>query len=253
MLGLVLSGCALQRAQAGTFYTTSKEFYESCWQRKTKDEAWKNAVAATANEAALWASCSPLVAETMSSIGFEISSSHEKAPTEMKALVGFCPNQWSELPMGRDRLYLPVIEIIEKLGGPSAAESLAPASWIIQRALVARWPRCIGAARQSKYVAAFFRVNIADQECLSKGYSRREGALQRYQKEVGVDERTAVAVMEATKLASGQKYNSSDLIPEVTEFVKAALPHFLQETNAEDFCTKVGDGLVKLGIMQRSQ
>lgn len=80
------------------------------------------------------------------------------------------------------------------------------------------------------------------------GYSRREGGLQRYQKEVGVDERTAAAVVEATKLASDQKHNSSDLIPEV-----AALPYFLQETDTEDFCTKVGGGLVKLGIMQRSQ
>jgi hypothetical protein len=253
VLGLALSGCAFQRAHAGTFYTTGKEFYESCWQRKTKDEAWKNAVAATPNEAALWASCSPMVVETMISIGFEISSSHEKAPAEMKALVGFCPNQWSELPMGPDRLYIPVIEIIEKTGGPSATENLAPASWIIQRALVARWPRCTGAARQSKYVAAFLRVNIADQECRYMGYNRREGGLQRYQKEVGVDERTAVAVVEATKLASDQKHNRSDLIPEVTQFVKAALPYFLQETDTEDFCTKVGGGLVKLGIMQRSQ
>lgn len=253
VLGLALSGCAFQRAHAGTFYTTGKEFYESCWQRKTKDEAWKNAVAATPNEAALWASCSPMVVETMISIGFEISSSHEKAPAEMKALVGFCPNQWSELPMGPDRLYIPVIEIIEKTGGPSATENLAPASWIIQRALVARWPRCTGAARQSKYVAAFLRVNIADLECRYMGYNRREGGLQRYQKEVGVDERTAVAVVEATKLASDQKHNSSDLIPEVTQFVKAALPYFLQETDTEDFCTKVGGGLVKLGIMQRSQ
>jgi hypothetical protein len=37
------------------------------------------------------------------------------------------------------------------------------------------------------------------------GYSRKEGGLQRYQKEVGVDERTAVAVVEGTKVASDQK------------------------------------------------
>ena len=168
----------------------------------------------------------------------------------MKALVGFCPNQWSELPMGPDRLYLPVIEIIEKTGGPSATENLAPASWIIQRALVARWPRCIDAARQSKYVAAFLWVNLVDNGC--KGYSRG-GRLQRYQNELKVEERTAVAVAEAAKLASDQKYNSSDLIPEVTQFVKAALPYFFEEANKEDFCNKVGDELVKRGLMQRSQ
>jgi hypothetical protein len=152
VLGLALGSCAffisgITTAYSGTFYTTGKEFYEGCWHRKTKDEAWKNAVAATPTEAALWASCSPMVMDTMISIGFEISSSSDKAPPEIKALVGFCPNAFSELPMGRDRLYLPVIEIIEKTGGPSATENLAPASWIIQRALIDRWPRCSDAAR----------------------------------------------------------------------------------------------------------
>jgi hypothetical protein len=61
--------------------------------------------------------------------------------------VGFCPNVFSELPMLGDLLYAPVIETIEKLGGPSATESVAPASWVIQRALVTRWPRCLDAAR----------------------------------------------------------------------------------------------------------
>jgi hypothetical protein len=103
-------------AYSGTFYTTGKEFYEGCWQRKTKDEAWKNAVAATPSEAAVWARCSPMVAETMDSIGFAISSSNENAPADMKALVGFCPNQWSELPMALDRLYVPIIETIEGMG-----------------------------------------------------------------------------------------------------------------------------------------
>jgi hypothetical protein len=189
----------------------------------------------------------------MDSIGFAISSSNEKAPPEMKALVGFCPNEFSELPMARDRLYVPIIEIIEKSGGPSATESVAPASWIIERALVARWPRCIEAARQNKYVAAFLYVNLVDNGCRQMGYNRGEGRLQRYQKEVGVDERTALAVLAATQLASDQKYNSSDLIPEITQFVKTALPYFFEEAGKEDFCKKVGDELVKRGLMQKAQ
>ena len=79
------------------------------------------------------------------------------------------------------------------------------------------------------------------------------GKLQTYQKEIGVDERTALAVLAATQLASDQKHNSSDLIPEVTQFVKAALPYFFEEVNREGFCKKVGDQLVKRGLMQRSQ
>jgi hypothetical protein len=144
VLGLALSCCAflisgITSAYSGTFYTTGKEFYEGCWQRKTKEKkegSWKLAVAATPSEAALWASCTPLVAQTMISIGFELSSSGEKAPAEMKALVGFCPNAWSELPTFPDLYYIPIIEIIEKTGGPSATENLAPASWVIQRARV---------------------------------------------------------------------------------------------------------------------
>jgi hypothetical protein len=117
-------------AYSGTFYTSGKDFYEGCWQRRAKGDGWKNAVATTPSEAALWARCTPMVVETMESIGFAISSSSEKAPGEMKALVGFCPNEFSELPIAPDLLYIRVIEMIEKMGGPSVTESVAPASWI---------------------------------------------------------------------------------------------------------------------------
>jgi hypothetical protein len=143
-------------AHAGIFYTNGKEFYEGCWQRhKAETEAWKAganeeykpATAKTPDEAALWASCSRIVAETMDNVGFAIADSRPNAPAEMQALVGSCPNAFSELPLFPDRLYVPIIDIIEKLGGPSTTESFAPASWIIERALVTRWPRCIAAAR----------------------------------------------------------------------------------------------------------
>ena len=44
VLGLAMGSCAflisgITSAYSGTFYTTGKEFYEGCWQRKTKDEA----------------------------------------------------------------------------------------------------------------------------------------------------------------------------------------------------------------------
>jgi hypothetical protein len=94
VLGLALSGCAfllsgITFAYSGTFYTTGKEFYEGCWQRKAKEGNWKLAEASTPSEAAFWATCTPLVVETMNSIGFALSSSEENASVEMKALVGF--------------------------------------------------------------------------------------------------------------------------------------------------------------------
>ncbi|WGR70283.1 MULTISPECIES: hypothetical protein [unclassified Bradyrhizobium] len=57
-------------AHSGTFYTTSKEFYEGCWERDKADtEAWKaevgkRATAKTPREAALWASCSRISTRT---------------------------------------------------------------------------------------------------------------------------------------------------------------------------------------------
>jgi hypothetical protein len=145
-------------AHAGTFYTTGQQFYEGCWERQKAEaedwtralreaETWKPATAKTASEAALWASCSRIVAETMDNVGFAIADSRPTAPAERQALVGFCPNAFSELPQNPDALYVPIIETIERMGGPSTTESFAPASWIIERALVARWPRCIDTAR----------------------------------------------------------------------------------------------------------
>jgi len=39
----------------------------------------------------------------------------------------------------------------EKDGGPSLIDRVAPAGWLIERAMKARWPRCIDVARP--YVA----------------------------------------------------------------------------------------------------
>jgi hypothetical protein len=44
-------------------------------------------------------------------------------------------------------LYWPVVDAIEKAGGPSLIDSFAPASWLIARAVKARWPHCIETAR----------------------------------------------------------------------------------------------------------
>jgi hypothetical protein len=83
----------------------------------------------------------------MDKIGFLIGDSRPNAPPEAREVAASCPDWFTEIPLLVDRLYIRVIEEREKLGGPSTVESVAPAGWLIERALKARWPRCIDAAR----------------------------------------------------------------------------------------------------------
>jgi hypothetical protein len=62
-----------------------------------------------------------------------------------------------------------------------------------------------------------------------------------------------LAVVAAAQMESEQKYNRSDLIPEITQFVKTMLPYLLEENDKGDLCKKFGDYLVGLGIMQKAQ
>jgi len=147
---LLLLGSARTAGAQSALYVTGSQFYEACWQRRAKEKkegGFKDVEADTPSQAALWARCTPLVAETMDKIGFTIGDSRPNASADARALADFCPNAFTELPIVIDRLYILVIDAIEKLGGPSTVESMAPAGWVIERALKARWPRCIDAAR----------------------------------------------------------------------------------------------------------
>ena len=148
---LLLMGSAGAAAAEGALYVTGSQYYEGCWQRRAKEKAtesnFKDVEADNPSQAALWASCTRIVAETMDKIGFAIGSSRADAIAEAKVLAASCPDRYTEIPVLIDRLYIVVIDAIEKLGGPSTVESYAPASWVIERALKARWPKCIDAAR----------------------------------------------------------------------------------------------------------
>ena len=75
--------------------------------------------------------------------------------------------------------------------------------------------------------------------------------MQRFQDKLGVDDRTALATLAAAQLASGQKYNRSDLIPEVTQFLQPTLTWMLEESGKADFCETFGDPMVKQGVLQK--
>jgi hypothetical protein len=69
------------------------------------------------------------------------------APENAKAMAKVCPDAYSEMPGLADRWYHVVVDAIEKTGGPSLIDHVAPATRLVERAAKARWPRCIAYAR----------------------------------------------------------------------------------------------------------
>jgi hypothetical protein len=66
-------------AYSGMFYVTGSQFYEACQQRQAKekiDGGFKDAEADNRSQAVLWASCTPIMGESMANAGFAIGSSH---------------------------------------------------------------------------------------------------------------------------------------------------------------------------------
>jgi hypothetical protein len=138
-------------AYKGMFYVTGSQYYEGCWERRAKESklesAFKEAEAENPSQAALWASCTPIMGESMDNAGFAIGSSAPQAIEDAKALASACPDAYTEMPVFPQFWYRAAVDAIEKNGGPSLIDRVAPASWLIERAMKARWPRCIDVAR----------------------------------------------------------------------------------------------------------
>ena len=149
LLGLI--GGLLVAVSYGMFYVTGSQFYQACWEMKAKAKAiggFKDPEANNPSQAVLWANCTPIAVRGLENAGFLFGSSAQDASSAAKALVGFCPNRQTDVPAFLDFLYIPVIEWIEKTGGPSLIDHFAPAEWLVWRAISARWPRCSAAVVQ---------------------------------------------------------------------------------------------------------
>ena len=136
-------------AYHGIFYVTGPQFYEACQQRQAKEKivgGFKEVEADNSSQAALWGSCTPIMGESMDNAGFAIGSSSPQATEDAKALASACPDA-AEMPVFPKFWYTVAVDAIEKNGGPSLIDRVAPAGWVIQRAMKARWPRCVDAAR----------------------------------------------------------------------------------------------------------
>jgi hypothetical protein len=137
-------------AYKGMFYVTGSQYYEACWERRAEEKKrqdFKEAEGNNPSQAVLWASCTPIMADSMDKAGFAIGSSAANAPADAKALASDCPDAFAEMPAIPTYWYLVAVDVIEKNGGPTLIDRVAPASWLIERAVKARWPRCIAAAR----------------------------------------------------------------------------------------------------------
>jgi hypothetical protein len=136
-------------AYSGVFYVTGSQFYEACRQRQAKEKIngnFKEAEADNRSQAALWGGCTPMMTESMGNAGFAIGSSSPQATEDAKALASACPDA-AEMPVFPKFWYVIAVDAIEKNGGPTLIDRVAPASWLIERAMKASWPRCIDAAR----------------------------------------------------------------------------------------------------------
>ena len=59
-------------AYSGVFYVTGSQFYEACQQRQAKEKivgGLKEVGADNPSQAVLWASCTPLMGESMDNVG----------------------------------------------------------------------------------------------------------------------------------------------------------------------------------------
>ena len=136
-------------AYSGVFYVTGSQFYEACRQREAKEKIngdFKEAEADNRSQAALWGGCTPMMTESMGNAGFAIGSSSPQATEDAKTLASACPDA-AEMPVFPKFWYVIAVDAIEKNGGPTLIDRVAPASWLIERAMKASWPRCIEAAR----------------------------------------------------------------------------------------------------------
>jgi hypothetical protein len=105
---------------------------------------------------------------------------------------------------------------------------------------------------QGKFLIVYLTAMLVDHDCRQMDYSLKKDGLQRIQNELGVDDRTKLAVVAAAQLVSEREYNRSDLIPEVTKLVQVTLMWLSQERDEPDFCKRFGDPLIKLGTMQKA-
>ena len=105
---------------------------------------------------------------------------------------------------------------------------------------------------QGKFLIVYLTTMLVDHDCRQMDYSLNKNGLQRIQDELGVDDRTKLAVVAAAQLVSEREYNRSDLIPEVTKLVQVTLMWLSQQKDEPDFCKRFGDPLIKLGTMQRA-
>ena len=83
----------------------------------------------------------------MANAGFAIGSSSPQATEDAKALSSACPDAYTEMPVFPKFWYTVAVDAIEKNGGPTLIDRVAPAGWLIERAMKARWPGRTDVAR----------------------------------------------------------------------------------------------------------
>ena len=135
VLLLLLCGIvAAVAAQKGAFYTTGKQWFDSCWTAQNSKRQ-----AASPDEAVSWGKCEKIASSAIYDAGFVFAGT-DSLTAPSRAVAAACPSGWSDLPLGGVAVL--GVNLVASDGGPSVRDRFTPARDLIVRAFVHRWPRC---------------------------------------------------------------------------------------------------------------
>jgi len=137
ILLLLLCGfVAAFAADQGMFYTTGKQWFDSCWTAQHSKRQ-----AASPEEAVSWGKCEKTAAFAVFEAGFMFADDPGQSITgPARAVAAACPSSWSDLPIGG--IAVLGVNLVEQDGGPSFLDRFTPASRLIGRAYRKKWPGC---------------------------------------------------------------------------------------------------------------
>lgn len=139
VLLLAIGGAVM--AYTGVFYTTGKQWYESCYELKIEQEkvGWSEPKTTDAYKAAFWSTCESSSRRGIYAAGLLFSGNPEKDKGALE-LGSACPSSWRDVPMAGT--YFLTIDLVKLKGGPSLLEKFLPAENMISNAYTSRWPKC---------------------------------------------------------------------------------------------------------------
>jgi hypothetical protein len=117
---------------------TGKDYYEACWELKSKMKGFTEPPPSTPYQAGQWKQCEPVAQRAIYDNGLIFAGI--EAGEDAQKLRRSCPDKWSEVPVaGVFYLY---VKDTEAEGGVQGLFRILPANWAIGAWARTRWPHC---------------------------------------------------------------------------------------------------------------